>query len=128
MVPTVRFAAEVILKPAPAGVELLSAFRDGAHEFHEDWLVTCGAEDHPMGDPHTLGEAFDIGVLMWNPTQVVGRYHWLVNRLGPLFYCQYERPDASIVPALAAIEVVNANATGPHLHCQRAKGTVYPPA
>jgi hypothetical protein len=105
----------------------LAAFQDGCEAFHEDWLVTCGAEGHPPSDPHSSGEAFDIGVLMWNPPQVVERYHWLVNRLGSLFYCQYERPDNSIVPALAAIEVVNPNATGPHFHCQRARGTVYPP-
>jgi hypothetical protein len=68
-----------------------------------------------------------VSVFAWNPTQVVERYHWLVTMLGPLFYVQYEVPESSVVLALQAIQVVSAKATGPHLHCQRARGTVYPP-
>lgn len=127
MTPCVRFKQGVRLVPTPAGARLLAAFWRGADRFQEDWLVSCGAEAHPPGDPHTLGEAFDLSVNAWSPDQTVERYHWLVAELGPLFYIQYERPDTSVVPELAAIEVVSPGATAPHIHAQRAKGTVYPP-
>ncbi len=113
----------------PAAVRILGTVERACRACGISLTVTCGSEGHPAGDPHTLGEAFDIGTVGIPPAAVVSLYAFIKADLGPLFYIQYEVPPGLAVPSvLQSIVVVNPGATGPHLHVQRARGTAYPPA
>lgn len=130
MVAILKFKAGVTLvtPPRPAGSRLLGSIERGCRALGVDLTVTCGSDSHPKEDPHTLGEAFDIGIVGLSPQQVLALLNFLKADLGPLFYVQFEVPTLTMVAELLRpIAVVNAGATGPHLHAQRAKGTTYPP-
>jgi hypothetical protein len=128
--PILEFESTVQLKspPTAAGSRILGTLERAGRTLGFNVLVTCGTEDHPPEDPHTLGEAFDVRTLNFTPAEIVTLLHWLQAELGEAFYCQYETPTAPRSAILAALAVVNPAATGEHLHVQRAKGTVYPPA
>jgi hypothetical protein len=129
-IPVLAFAPGVTLvtPPRPAGSRLLGSIERAARACGVTLTVTCGSDSHPKDDPHTLGEAFDIGVAGFSVLLIQALLLFLRTDLGPRFYVQYEVPTLTGVPeALRAIAVVNPGATGPHLHAQRAKSTVYPP-
>lgn len=44
----------------PAGFRILAALNDVAKDWPQDIYLTCGTEAHPAGNPHTLGEAYDV--------------------------------------------------------------------
>jgi hypothetical protein len=92
-----------------------------------DLMVTSGTDSHRDGDPHSSGEAYDISVANLAPNQIVNLKNFLEDDLGPLFTVLYESPFKPVDSRLAAVVYLNSQATGPHIHIQRKKGTVYPP-
>jgi hypothetical protein len=61
------------------------------------------------------------------PSQIIEVIDALVQLLGPLFTVLYETPATPSDAKLGEFAYVNPKATGPHLHLQLKKGTVYPP-
>lgn len=53
--PGVQFA-----RIKPAGFRILSALQRCVLTLDIDLTITCGSEAHSPGNPHTLGEAFDV--------------------------------------------------------------------
>lgn len=121
-VPTVKFAVL-----APAGVRILVAIWTVGQSNAMDVWITCGTDGHGPSDPHTLGEAFDISVKQMTVPTIVKIKRQLEQILGERFTVLYEVPSLPTDPMLIAIAYVNAEATGPHFHIQRKRGTVYPP-
>lgn len=121
--PGVKFA--VI---APAGFAILAAVHAACQHLDRDITITCGSEGHPTIDPHSTGEAFDLSVQGMNDPEIIDLVMFLRLTLGHRFYAVYETPSA-IRDALvvAAVAVRNLQATAAHIHCQRARGTTYPP-
>lgn len=120
--PSARF--DVI---APAGFRILAALDRAAQICRVDLMVTCGTDSHALPDPHPLGEAFDVSVLGLSAQQIADVHAQLTRDLGPLFTVLYEVPHVPSDPTLRSIAYVNMDATGPHFHLQRKKGTVFPP-
>ena len=89
--------------------------------------ITCWNEGHGPTDPHTLGEAADVSVKGLSADQIEMVLMALRSTLGPLFTVLYEVPKVPSDPTLRPIAYVNVDATGPHLHVQRKKGTIFPP-
>ena len=55
-----RFKPGVILEPTAVVARLIAAIDRVAENSPFDITVTCGSEDHPIRDPHTLGWVFDV--------------------------------------------------------------------
>lgn len=110
----------------PAGFRILAALDRAAQACHTDLLVTSGTDSHAMPDPHCTGEAYDVSVHGLSAQQIADVYASLKG-LGPLFTVLYEVKAVPSDPTLRPIAYVNVDATGPHLHVQRKKGTVFPP-
>lgn len=111
---------------SPAGFRLLWAIGCLPDNLKRDVQITCGTEGHPITDPHSLGSAYDIGVTGWSDQNIIDAVSALRQLLGSAFYIQFEVPSATTLsPALRALAVVNPAATAPHIHTQRAKGTIY---
>lgn len=115
-------------KIQPAGFVILAAVHAATRVLRVDITITCGTEGHPQDDPHTQGEAYDLGTNDYTVDVLLRVRAFLQNSLGPLFTVLYERPTPPTDARLLAIATINAAATAPHLHVQRRKGTVYPPA
>ena len=127
MIPVVRVKIGVKFDTiAPAGFEILAAIADLPHLIGQDVTITCGTDSHPLPDPHCTGEAYDVGVRDWLPIHIVNAVMHLRNKLGSAFYTHYETNTTPADPTLTYLAVVSSRATGPHLHIQRAKGTIYP--
>lgn len=127
-VPVVRMKEGVsFARLLPAGVRILSAVDQACEWLNRDLTISCGNEGHGALDPHTLGEAVDVSVMLLSPPTIAKLLQWLRQLLGPAFYAQYETHTPPDDPQLRAIAVVNPAATAPHIHIQRAKGTVFPP-
>lgn len=112
---------------APAGIRILGAIDRTAQQCGLDLVITCGTEGHPLGDPHTLGEAVDVSVKEMDVPTLLAVRDFLQLTLGPLFTVLYECPALPTDPRLQGIVYVNAQATAPHFHLQRKKGTLFPP-
>lgn len=112
---------------APAGFRILAAIDALTSMLGIDLTITCGSDGHPSADPHTTGEAYDVSVAALSIDNVVKAKHALEDVLGPLFTVLYEAPEAPLDSRLRSITFVNAAASGPHLHIQRKRDTVYPP-
>lgn len=116
---------------APAGMTILAALHAAATSLLiRDVTITSGTDSHSFPDPHATGEAYDIETLSLSSLDLLGLLSYLEAALGPGFYCQYEvRPVdlEGLDPLVRRVAVVSLHATGPHLHVQRAYGTVYPP-
>lgn len=110
---------------APAGFELLAAIALLPKILKRDVWITCGTDSHHLPDPHCSGEAYDLSVLGWTADQIQKALD-VFRAMGAAFYAQYEVPSLPSDPTLRKFAVVNPNCTGPHLHTQRARGTVYP--
>lgn len=113
-------------KIAPAGFRILAALDSVPALLQRDVFLTCGTEGHPVADPHSSGEAYDVSVRGWTGAEIVQALGHLRTTLGPLFTVLYECPRAPLDPMLKDIAYINAAATAPHFHLQRKKGTVYP--
>lgn len=120
--PGVRF--DVI---APAGFRILAALDYAAQSCKVDLMITCGTDSHAMPDPHCSGEGYDISVHTLSAQQIADVKGCLTKVLGPLFTVLYETPKVPSDPTLRPIATVNVKATGPHVHIQRKKNTVFPP-
>lgn len=112
---------------APAGFRILAAIDQAAQRCSVDLEITCGTDSHPMDDPHADGEAYDVSVKRLSAQQIADVRGTLINILGPLFTVLYEVPTVPSDPTLRQIAFVNVHATGPHIHAQRKKGTIFPP-
>lgn len=96
---------------APGGFTLLSAIDLTAKEIKHDLTITsaCDGTHSGLSDPHHRGQAYDIRTKdLPNPQHAL---ETLKLHLGPLFFAWIEDEGGD-----------NA-----HIHCQVAKGTVYPP-
>ena len=116
--------------PREAGLLILAAIRIVAWRYKQDLVITSGDEDRgrDLNDPHPLGEAIDVSVAGIAPLVLLKIIDDLEDILGPLFTVLFEAPAlASVEPMLRQAIYVNAKATGPHLHIQRKKGTIFPP-
>ncbi len=127
MIPVLRFKAGVTLKGTPGGARIIAALDSATLMLGRDLTVTAGTNDHATGR-HPDGEAYDLSVAGLTPAQIVNVVTYLRNELGGAFYVQYEDLEVPSDPRLAAITVVNQEATAPHIHAQVRKNTVYPPA
>lgn len=127
MIPVVRVKDGVKFDQiAPAGFRLLSTIDRLPGLLNKDVLVTCGTEAHPPEDPHSKGEAYDIGVLDMSSHEIQTMLDQF-EAMGPRFYAQYELPLTSYAdPTIHGNVIHSAQATGPHIHAQRARGTEYP--
>lgn len=112
---------------APAGFVILAALHAASQVFSQDVWISCGTEAHPAVDPHTLGEAFDVSVATCTPDDVMRLKTFLEKALSSLFMVQYESPYQPDDAKLRTIVTINAQATAPHIHVQRRRGTIYPP-
>lgn len=119
--PGVRF--EVI---APAGFRILAALDRTAQQVGVDLLITSGTDSH-SGGAHPTGEAYDVSVLGLSAQQIADVRGTLITILGPLFTVLYEVQKVPSDPTLRPIAFVNVEATGPHVHIQRKRNTVFPP-
>lgn len=129
MTPVLAFAKGVTLvsPPTPGGSRILGTAEYFARQIGTTVTVTSGSDSHPPDDPHTLGNAFDFETIDLTAAQLVSLYQGLKTDLGPDFYVQYEVPALEAAdPTLRSEAVVNAVATGPHIHVQVSKGTTYP--
>jgi len=111
---------------APAGFRLLAALDRTAQQVGVDLMITSGTDSHAAG-AHPTGEAYDVSVLGLSAQQIADVRGTLIAILGPLFTVLYEVPKVPSDPTLRPIAYVNVDATGPHLHVQRKKGTIFPP-
>lgn len=109
----------------PAGQRIHAALDRLADTFACAVVATCTTGSHGPDDPHTKGQAIDVRTVGWTPTNAVTYYKWLVNELGPDFYCQLEAPITPKDAELAKVVVVNKAATAPHLHIQLRKFHTY---
>lgn len=129
MIPVLRVRPGVHFdRIAPGGFRLLAALDGATKVIGMDLWITCGTEAHASRDPHTSGEAYDCSVKDMTVPLIIKAHRHLQQVLGERFAVLYEVPTLPEDRALAAIAFVNAEATGPHFHLQRRKGTVYPPA
>jgi hypothetical protein len=113
---------------APAGFFLLSRIHAATQVLGVDVTISCGTDAHDSPDPHVTGEAYDLSVAVYSPDVVVALVSFLRAALGPLFTVLYESPYPPSDLKLAAIVSVNQDATAPHIHVQRKRGTIWPPA
>lgn len=127
MIPVLRFRPEVTILPAPAGSRILAAFDKATSVLACDLTVTCGSEGHPPTDPHTLGNAMDLSIHALSTDQIVRLVNFLKTTLGSRFTVLYEVPSLPDDATLKGLAYVNPHATGPHIHVQPVRGTVYPP-
>jgi hypothetical protein len=88
--------------------------------------VTSGSEGtwRLPTDPHRTGEAVDLSVAGLTDEEIRDVYGELRSRLGDAFTVLFEVRE--IQSDLRDIAFHNPKATGPHIHCQRKKGTVWP--
>lgn len=125
----VRCKQGVVMPSAPAGIRITAAVDKLPQILQRDVTVTSGAEGRGRlaTDPHMTGEALDLSVAGLTAGEVIKLKRELEATLGPLFTVLYEVPRPPLDTALAAVAYINSKATGPHVHIQRKKGTVYPP-
>lgn len=115
---------------APAGVRILAAVDAVSRQLATDLTITSGGEarGRKPTDPHSTGEAVDLSVSGLTPGQIVKLKAALEQQLGPAFTVLYETPSAPLDTALAAVAYINPDATATHVHVQRKRATVWPPA
>ena len=111
----------------PAGFRILSALDQAAQVCSVDLEISSGTDSHTAPDPHALGEAYDVSVKALTGSQIVEVRRTVTMMLGPAFTVLYEVPFLPTDPALQAIAYINREATGPHVHIQRKRGTIFPP-
>lgn len=98
---------------APGGLRILSAIDQCATEVGIDLTVTsaCDGDHSGPSDPHHRGEAYDIRTHDMTADQKAVVLKEITDTLGGQFYAFLESPRTD----------------NEHIHCQVAKGTVYPP-
>lgn len=98
---------------APAGFRILRAIDEAAETLGHDITITsaCDGEHSGPDDPHHKGEAYDIR------THDIPDKHMLLSVIQQVLGQEH---------FFAFIEAENT--PNEHIHCQRRKGTIYPPA
>jgi hypothetical protein len=96
---------------APGGFRILAALDHTAVFISHDLTITSGTDGEHSGpnDPHHKGEGYDIRSHDLPDKQLA--LSMLTGFLGSEFYAFLEDPDSE----------------NEHIHCQVAKGTIYPP-
>jgi len=131
--PVITVKDGVTLNPtAPAGFVIQAALVMASQATGLALRVTCGSEGHPVDDPHTRGDARDIGVVEFRPEQILAIKAALevsLHTLAPMakWTVLYETPSEPSDARLAQIAYINSGATAPHFHIQPVKGSTYPP-
>jgi hypothetical protein len=110
-----------------AGFQEIGALLYAASLCDSSLVITCGLEGHPPNDPHTRGEALDVSVHGFAPALIRALHDALATYLGPAFTVLFEAPELPADPDLQHLVYLNKAASGPHLHLQPRKGTVWPP-
>ena len=127
MVPCLRHTPDTkFARIAPGGFRLLAALDHATQVIGQDLVITAGTNDHTTGR-HPQGEAFDVRVRGLDVPTILRLVQVLKATLGQRFTVLYEVPSHPDDPQLAAIATINHKASGPHLHLQPVKGSVYPP-
>lgn len=111
---------------APGGFRILAALDHCTQVIDRDLVITAGTDHHHDGR-HVTGEAFDVRVKDFDVPTILRLRQTAAAILGPRFTVLYEVPSEPTDPQLKAIAFVNGAASGPHLHVQVKRGTVYPP-
>lgn len=127
MTPHLEFKPGVTLGDPPTAcqVRILATYDRAARLLGQSLTVTCGREGHPDADPHTKGLALDVRSVGLPDASVMRLYEFVRSELGPAFTVLYEVPTRS-TGILKDIETLNPSASGPHLHQQPVKGTIWP--
>lgn len=128
-VPVVHVKDGVTFKMGPAaGFRILSSIERLAFHLGADVTITCGSDSHPLSDPHTRGEAYDVRTSGSDDETIKRMVMFLRNDLGALFTVLHERQE-DVPPGspLSGLVTVNPLASGQHIHCQPKRGSVYPP-
>jgi len=99
---------------APAGFVLLGALVKATHDIGHDLTITSGSDGCHSGetDPHHSGEAYDVRTHDLTNEQKQLALDTISREAGPLFYAFLEAGGTE----------------NEHIHCQRARNTIYPPA
>ena len=127
MIPCVVFKPGVALGDPPTScqIRILAVLDHAARVMMLESLVTCGREAHPSTDPHTRGQALDIGIHGLTEEQILALYNSLTVELGGAFTVLYEVKEHT-VGMLTKIEYLSLHATAPHIHVQSKIGTSWP--
>lgn len=112
---------------APAGARIIGALDAYARFVGKRLVVTCGTEGHGPTDPHTTGDAYDLSVQGWSDEDILDGHRWFCDELPGMWFTTLYEVRETPTGLLLGIAFVNPEATGPHFHLQRKKGTVYPP-
>jgi hypothetical protein len=106
---------------APAGFVLLAAIQAATKDISHDLTITSGSDGKHSGpeDPHPKGEAYDVRTHDLTTEQKALALDTIQRESGPLFFAFLEDPDDPTHP--------DPDVSNEHIHCQRKKGTVYPP-
>lgn len=108
------------------GLNLLGALRAVAVADTQDVILTCGSEQHPPLDPHTLGHAFDVRTHNRTPE----RRSWLLRAV----LVELSEGDGDEPAPLASVALENLatrryfgqiedpDGANAHLHLQRRNG------
>jgi hypothetical protein len=99
---------------APAGFRILSAIDQTAASMGRDLTITSACDGMHSGpdDPHKTGEAYDVRTQDLPDDQKTVLLHGIISTLGWTYFYAF---------------LEDAGTINEHLHCQRKKGTVYPP-
>jgi hypothetical protein len=123
-------------RPAPAGFVILGALTAAAITLELQLTITSGDEGsawRAATDPHQTGEAYDVSLAGLSDAEIQSLCVALATALSMAqFSVLLEAPLKDRPKELATwVEQStywNAGATARHLHIQRRKNTVYPPA
>lgn len=122
----------VTISPNPAGLHLLGSIERVARTWTVgDLTITAGSDSHPIGDVHTLGQAFDLRTHGLSDSQRKG----LLERI--LADLQQSPADVATTLSLTDIwyaravllwfgQIENYNQPNEHLHIQLRNGRQFP--
>lgn len=123
------FKAGVTLRPSSAGARLIGTLDRLARSRALGLTVTAGADSHPPGDPHTLGEAFDVRI--HGIQDVVDIRVLLRAILEDLEGVSRDMEIPGVWYAAATptwfAQIEDFGAPNEHLHVQLRRGQVFPP-
>jgi hypothetical protein len=116
---------------APAGFRLLAAIESAARALRVELVITsaCDGEHSGPGDPHHLGEAYDVrtrGLPEGVKDALLGYLLTTVNEPGAPPAAPVPEQSRSLATARFFGFIEAAGTPNEHLHIQRRKGRSYP--